>query len=382
VQKKDRNIAAWLIFGLSLPALLCTGCKQKKDTVRIGFFGPLTGPTAQAGQALRNGARIAVEQINQKGGLLGKPLELIEYDDRSSPEQAVKAVTKLVQINKVTAIVGSLHSGNILAAAPVLEQYKIPMVGAGTSPTWLQKGYKYLFRAVGNSALSVKQLALYASKTGLKRISVIHGNDEYGGVGAKLFIEDAGRQGLQILANESFTHGDRDFTGQFARMLRSEPDAVFVWALGDDLGALTKQLRQTGYKGPILGAEGYTLPQVLEIAGDSANNVILAAQYLVPDRPDDAEDPLMQSFLTKYFQKFGQNPVSDNAYRGYDAVGIIAEAIRTANSKDGRKIRDAIENLEDLKGLAGSFTYKGNNGEGIHQMRFFQITDGKYVEIR
>ncbi|MHC4194176.1 MAG: ABC transporter substrate-binding protein, partial [Planctomycetota bacterium] len=245
---------------LLLLALLCFGCERKEDSIGIGFFGPLTGPTAQAGQALRNGALVAIDEINERGGLLGKPLALIEYDDKSSPEQAVKTATKLVQIDKVTAIVGSLHSGNILAAAGILEQYKTPTLGAGTSPTWLAKGHKYLFRAVGNSELSVRELVRYARRTGITRVSIIKSNDEYGNMGAKLFVEGTAREGIEILANESFTHGDRDFTGQFARILRARPQAVLVWALGDDLGAVTKQLRQAGYTGPILGAEGYTLP--------------------------------------------------------------------------------------------------------------------------
>jgi branched-chain amino acid transport system substrate-binding protein len=377
-----KNTTELTRFFLLLPAFLFFGCENKADSVRIGFFGPLTGPTAQAGQALRNGALIAIDQINTQGGLLGKPVELIEQDDRSSPEQAVKSVIRLIHLSKVTAIVGTLHSGNILAAAPVIEQSGTPMVGAGTSPTWLEKGYTYLFRSVGNSELSVRELAGYAKEAGIRKVSVIQSNDEYGMVGGRLFIEYATRGGIEISANESFTHGDRDFTGQFVKMLQVEPDAVFIWALGDDLGALTKQLRQAGYDGPVLGAEGYTLPQVLEIAGKAADNVIFPAQYLVPEKPQDAEDPMMRSFLTSYFERYGEMPVSDNAYRGYDSVRIIAEAIKRANTLETEKVRQAIGNIEGFEGLAGRFTFKGFEGEGIHQMRFFRIADGKYVEIK
>jgi branched-chain amino acid transport system substrate-binding protein len=366
---------------LLFPGFLFLGCKNKADSVRIGFFGPLTGPTAQAGQALRNGTLVAIDEINAQGGLLGKTVKLIEQDDRSSPEQAVKSVIRLIHLSKVTAIVGSLHSGNILAAAPAMEQSGTPMVGAGTSPTWLEKGYTYLFRAVGNSELSVRELAGYAKKAGIKKVSVIQSNDEYGMVGGRLFVEYATRAGIEISANESFTHGDRDFTGQFVKMLQVEPDAVFIWALGDDLGALTKQLRQAGYDGPVLGAEGYTLPQVLEIAGKAADNVIFPAQYLVPEKPQDAEDPMMRSFLTRYFERFGEMPVSDNAYRGYDSVRIIAEAIKRAHTLDREKVCQAIGNIEEFEGLAGRFTFKGFDGEGIHEMRFFRIADGEYVEI-
>jgi branched-chain amino acid transport system substrate-binding protein len=360
--------------------LLSPGCGSHDDAIQIGFFGPLTGNTATAGQSLRNGARIAVDEINAEGGLLGRPLALVEYDDRSSPEQAVKSVLRLVTRDRVTAIVGSLHSGNILAAAPILEEFETPTVGSGTSPGWLQQGYRYLFRSLGNSALAVRQLALHAREEGLLGVAVLHANDEYGTTGANDFVEQAREQGLEVVARETFTHGDRDFTGQFARIRARSPDAVLLWALGDDLGALTKQLRQAGYSGPILGAEGYTMAQVLEVAGEAADGVVLAAQYLVPERPELATDPLTRSFLERYLAAFGAMPASDNAYRGYDAVQILAEGIRRAGRLDGRAIADAIRGIDGLRGIAGVFDFTDQSGEGIHETRIFRIEEGRYVE--
>lgn len=366
---------------LTLLLLFLTACTSEEKQIKIGFFGPLTGPTATAGQALRNGAVIAVEEVNEKGGLLGLPLSLVEYDDRSSPEQAVKAVNKMVQLDGVVAAVGSLHSGNILAAAPVLERTRTPTLGAGTSPSWLEQGYRYLFRAVGDSGLSVKHLAIYASSAGLRRIAIIHGNDEYGTSGANGFRQAAAVMGLEIVTQESFTHGDRDFTGQFARIFHQDPDAVLIWALGDDLGAVTQQLRQAGFAGPILGSEGYTMPQVLGIAGNATDNVFFAAQYLIPEDLNEAQDDVMRNFLRHYLDRFGNMPASDNAYRGYDAVKIIAEGIRRSGSLNGEKIRNAIENLVGFRGIAGEFTFKGHEGEGIHQMKIFRIENGHYHEI-
>lgn len=361
--------------------LLSAGCAARDDSIRIGFFGPLTGNTATAGQSLRNGARIAVEEINAQGGLLDRPLVLVEYDDRSSPEQAVKSVLRLVTRDRVTAIVGSLHSGNILAAAPILEEFRTPTVGSGTSPAWLEQGYRYLFRSLGNSGLAVRELARYAREQALTQVAILHGNDEYGTTGADDFATLAREHGLGIVARESFTHGDRDFTGQFARILAESPDAVLVWALGDDLGALTRQLRQAGYGGPVLGAEGYTMAQVLEIAGDAADGVVLAAQYLVPESPSGASDPLARSFLERYEASFGAMPASDNAYRGYDSVRILAEAIRRAGRLDGKAIADAIHGLQGFRGIAGSFDFPGHEGEGIHHSRIFRIEGGRYVEV-
>ena len=367
--------------GLALTALLASGCARRDDSIRIGFFGPLTGNTATAGQSLRNGARIAIDEINASGGLLGKPLTLVEYDDRSSPEQAVKSAFRLVTRDRVTAIVGSLHSGNILAAAPILEEFRTPTVGSGTSPGWLQQGYRYLFRSLGNSALAVRQLALYARTNELTRIAILHGNDEYGTTGADDFAALAHEHGLEIVTRESFTHGDRDFTGQLARIRAEDPDAVLLWALGDDLGALTRQLRQAGHSGPVLGAEGYTMAQVLEVAGEAADGVVLAAQYLVPESPGEAAHPMTRSFLERYRATFGAMPASDNAYRGYDAVQILAEAIRHTGGLDGRAIAEAIHGIEGLPGIAGTFDFTVVPGEGIHETRIYRIDGGRYVEV-
>lgn len=352
------------------------------STIKIGYFWPLTGGTAQAGQAALNGVQIAVNELNEAGGVLGKQLEIVSYDDKSSPEEAVKAATKLVQVDKVNAIFGSLHSANVQAAAPVIEEAKTICVSGGTSPTWLEQGYTYLFRSISNSSVSAKQLAKYADSQNLRRIALFTSNSEYGTSGAEEFQEACKDYDIEFVASETMTDGDRDFTGQFAKINASEPDAVFVWCLGDDLGAVTKQLRQSGFDGPILGSESYTLPEILENAGDAANGVAFASQYIVYSDPNDAEDELMKEFLERYIEEFGEPPASDNAFRAYDGVMMIAEAMEAAQADSGEALRDAYNNIDGHVGLAGTFSYVGKNGEGIDSMRIFQIQDGKYVEAQ
>lgn len=352
----------------------------KQEPVKIGYFGPLTGPSAQPGQALRNGTQIAIDEINAAGGISGRPLELVEYDDKSSPEQAVKGATKLIEQDKVSAMVASIHSGNILAAAPVIEENKVPTIGAGTATSWLSKGYKFLFRALANGDVSAEQLVKESKKLGLKRLAVLYQNDEYGKGGLKGVQDQAKAQGgIEVVASESYARDDRDFTGQFAKLLGQNPDGLVLWGLGEDLGAIVKQARQKGYNGLILGPEGFSLPQVKEVAGDAANKVIYIAQYIIPGTPDEAADPMMKKFLQAYKAKYNEMPKSDNAFRGYDAMRNIAEGMKRAGGVDKQKVRDQIQNLEGFQGLAGTFNYKGKNGEGITEMRAFAIQNGKDV---
>ncbi len=215
---RTRWIAA-VVLGLA-----CVTTALAEDAkITIGLYGPLTGPSAVSGQSLRDGAQIAINEINAGGGLLGRQVRMIDYDDRSSPEQALRAATKLVQVDHVDAIIASIHSGNILVAGPLVEAAKTPLLGPGTSPTWLQQGYTYLFRALGNGELSTLELAKYAKAKGWSRIGIMHSNDEYGNSGAALFETTAVGMGSQVVSNQSFTHGDRDFTGQIGRIARGSP---------------------------------------------------------------------------------------------------------------------------------------------------------------
>ncbi|WP_302619998.1 ABC transporter substrate-binding protein [uncultured Oscillibacter sp.] len=358
------------------------GGSASGGAIKIGYFGPLTGGTAQAGQAALNGAQIAVNELNEAGGVLGRQLEIVSYDDKSSPEEAVKAATKLVQVDKVHAIFGSLHSANVQAAGPVIEESKTICVAGGTSPTWLEQGYTYLFRSISNSSISAKQLAKYADSQNLRKIALFTSNSEYGTSGSDAFRDACADYDIEFVASETMTDGDRDFTGQFAKINAAAPDAVFIWCLGDDLGAVTKQLRQSGFDGPILGSESYTLPEILENAGETANGVAFAAQYIVYSDPNDAEDELMKNFLERYIAEFGASPESDNAFRAYDGVMMIAEAMEAAQADSGEALRDAYNNIDGHVGLAGTFSYVGKNGEGIESMRIFQIESGKYIEAQ
>ena len=382
MRKFARIITPLLAVGLTFGALGMVAAAEDAETIKIGFIGPLTGPNAQSGQAALNGATIAMEEINAAGGLLGKEVEIVPYDDKSSPEESVKSTTRLIEVDHVVGIMGSLHSGNVLAAGPVAEEYQVPVISGGTSPTWLEQGWLYHFRALGNSNLAMTQLAAYCNQAGWKKIAMIHSNDEYGNNGADEFNENAEEKGLEIVADESFTAGDKDFTGQFVKLIASEPDVIMTWGTGSDVGSVLPQLRQAGWGGPIIGPEAYSMPELVDIIGDAFYDVYFATAYIVYDDPADAPSEKMQTFLQNYLDKYGAKPESDNAYRNYDAMYLFANAITEADSTDGTAIRDALEATQGFEGLAGTFNFTGNHGEGIDSVRIFQVdVGGVYTEI-
>lgn len=345
--------------------------KLEEEEIRLGMYMPLTGPTSQSGMAGFNAVQLGVEEINNAGGIYGSKVKLFYYDDKSQPEEATKAVTKLINVDKVHVMIGSLHSGHIQATGDLVEEAKIPELGPGTSPKWLQMGFTYLFRSLPSTAAAAPTLVGGMTTLGATKMGALIRQDEYGKASwadLKPMIEKAG---IEIVVDEQFQPGDVDFTGQFAKIVKAGVDSVMLIGVTNDCGPLMKQLRQAGYKGYVYGTESFLAPEVREIAGDAANGLLFMTPYIVPDTVEDSITPIEKEFNQKYFDKYGALPATDVAYRCYDALQVLKEGILRAKSLDGTKIRDQISELNGFVGLGGTFDYRGNNGEGLLKSRVF-----------
>jgi len=354
------------------------------EEIRMGLIAPLTGPQSQTGSNAKRGAELAVEQINAKGGINGQKIKLIAYDDKASPEEAVKAATRLIYVDGVQCIIGSHLSGNVLASAPIAEKAQIPMIGLGLSPVWLQQGYKYIFRSVSNSDWGNKNLVEIMKEMGVARVGILHTSDEYAKVGSKEVITLCKAIGIEVLAEELFDWGDTDFTGQITKIINKgidggDGDGFVVYTNPEYTGMIMKQARQLGYDSYIYGPEGFGYPEVRDVAGEAANKAIFVTVNQIPDVPEDAINEIEKQFLYDYIEKYGNMPEAEVAYRGYDAAAIFGEAFKNAKSLKGPDIRDAIENITNFEGIAGTFSFKGNHGEGISTGRAFVIWNGKNV---
>jgi branched-chain amino acid transport system substrate-binding protein len=347
------------------------------EPIKIGYYGPLTGPVAKAGRALMQGAQLKFEEVNQAGGLLGRQIEYITCDDKSTPEEAVKCVQRLITQDNVVANVGSLHSPHLMATGPILDEYKVPTVAAGTSPTWCQEGFQYLWRSTANAAQATDALAAALQDTGIQTIAVLYQNDDYGisGKDALLTSMDYAKP----VAEEAYNLGDKDWGGQIISMMAADPDVMAAWSLGEDLGPIFNQMREQGWEGPIIGAEGATYPAIPEIAGENSNGVVFAQLYYIPDKPEDYPDPTIAEYLQKYLDRYGEMPADDNAYRGYDAATVLVTAIENAGSTDPEAVKDAINSISDLQGLAGTFDYAEGGCEGILTSRVWEWENLKIV---
>lgn len=350
--------------------------------IKIGIFQPLTGPASLMGTDGRDGAAMAVKQINAAGGVMGRQLELLSYDDQSSPEVAVKVVTKMIETDGVDAIIGSLHSGNIQAAGRRIESSKIVCVGTGTSPVWLQQGWTYLFRSCLNTYDMSAAVLDACGDLNFKNLAIIYSQDEYGQVGMENMVELAEIYKLKVLGMESFKPGDTDLTAQMVNIRRLEPDVVYVIGTSNELGPLLKQLRNNGYSGYVMAEMTIGNPETQEVAGKATDKVLFATSYLMPLKsPDEIVEPLVHKFLVDFQKEYGRMLQSEVGYRCYDAVQIIAEGIRRAGSTDGTKMRDAIRSIKGFEALAGEYDFTGGTGEGLRKSRIYIIMDTKKVPL-
>jgi branched-chain amino acid transport system substrate-binding protein len=348
-----------------------------QQTIKVGLYGPLTGPMSLWGIASRQGADLVIKQVNAKGGVLGQKLAMVVYDDKSSPEEAVKVVTRMITSDKVQCIVGSLHSGNILASAPVVEKAKVPEVGIGTSPVWLQKGYTYLFRPLANTNLINVQIAKTINDLKYKKIALGR-SDEYGKSGIDDIKQQLDKYGIQVVS-EWFNPGDTDFTGQLTKLINSQIDALIAFGVGSDEGPIMKQARLNGFTKLIFGPESLGDPEVKEIAGKDADGAVFGASYVIPAKPEEAINPMHAAFFKAFVAEFGKMPTSQTALRAYDSAALFVEAFKRAKSADGAAVRDALANLYGFEGLAGTFDFRGGHGEGIREARMFAIKNGKDI---
>jgi len=349
--------------------------------IRIGWFGPLSGAAAEVGVNGLNAVKVAIKQINQNGGIMGKELDLIPYDDSGNYETSVKVVTRLIQQDKIIGIVGSHLSSSVLAASDSTEKAKIVMFGTGTSSIWTNIGLKYTFRGTACSDLFNKGAYDAMCKMNAKRIATICGDTEYAQTCTKnIWAFVTKNPDMKIVASESWTTGDSDYSGQLIKIVNAKPDALYIVGGGEDVGKVIAQARQQGYEGYIYGVEPFADTNAMKMAGSAFENCIFGCAYFIPASIDQAQTDVEKNFLTAYRAMFNQLPTAEVAYRAYDSMMLLAKAIEKAKSLDGDAIRAAVLKLS-YKGIGGDFNFSSDTGEGLSVAHVYIYADGRHQDF-
>ena len=354
-----------------------SGAGKTAEPIKIGHFASLTGDTATFGQSADRGIRMAVDQINEAGGVLGRPLQVISEDDRSITEEARTAAQKLLQRDQVVALLGEVASSRSLAAAPEAQRSNVPMISpASTNPKVTEVG-DYIFRTCFIDPFQGAVMARFAwDELKVKRVAILFDFKQDYSVGlAEFFRKTFKELGGEIVADERYTSGDIEFRAQLTTIRAANPEAVFVPGYYTELGLIAKQARELGLNVPLLGGDGWDSAKTLEIGGPAVEGYYFSNHYAA-----DSDSPKVQDFVKRYRDQHGEVPDAMAAL-GYDAAGILADALRRAGDTSGPHLRDAIAATKDYDGVTGKITIDGQRNAHKDAV-VLKIEDGKFRFFR
>ena len=324
---------------------------RAQETIKIGEFASLTGGSASFGQSSHKGTRLAIDELNAAGGVLGRKLELITEDDQSLAGQPATIVQKLIAQDKVVAVLGEVASSKSLEAAPICQQNRIPMISpASTNPKVTETG-DYIFRVCFIDPFQGTVMAKFALDRGWKKVALLTDVKQDYSVGlAKFFVGHFQANGGEIVKEQKYSSGDKDFKPQLTSLKAAHPDAIFVPGYYAEVALIARQARLLGLKVPLLGGDGWVGDSLLKVAGHSLDGSFLSCHFSVDD-----QSPAVQEFVRKFRTKYRETP-DDMAALGYDSALILAAAIKRAGTTDSAPLRDAIAATKNHPGVTGNIT--------------------------
>jgi len=348
--------------------------------IPIGFFAPITGPAAADGASARNAVELGVKEVNDGGGINGKKVNLIIYDDRLNPQEAVAIANKLIEKDKVIGVVSGAYSAPTRVTAPIFQKAGMPMVaGYAVHPdvTWDPKEKKpndFCFRNGFLGEIEGAAAAEFAVKNlKAKKIALIFMDNDFGRAISSGFAERAEKLGATILTKQMYKFPEKDFRPFLTRIKEGNPDVIFAAGYYNEAASIVRQANELGIKSQILGEEGFDSPKFLEIAGPAAEGVIIATNL---DRDDPR--PLVQNFLKNYRKAYNEDADMVGA-SSYDAFMILVNAIRKAGT-DPKAIQKALIETKDYNGLTGKIS-RFVQGEVVKPVQIQVVKSGKFQRL-
>jgi len=360
------GIAALLFASL----FIVTGASAE---IRIGFQAPMTGFAAEDGKLCKVAAEMAVDKINSSGGVLGQSLKIFLYDDQAKADQAIPIANKLIGQDKVQFAISGSYSGPSRAAATIFQKAKIPYVVAYAVHPDITKAGNYVFRLEFLGPVQGRGGAKFVGDNlGLKRISVIIMDNDYGVSTAEGFIEASEKFGIKIINQYTYSLKDRQFGSIIAKLKVDKPEGIYITAYPFTAGPLVSQIRAAGIKAAIIGSQAFDAKKFLDIAGKTAEGVYNVAGF---DR--DQEDPEVQKIMKEFLER-AKYPIINVAATTYSSIMLMADAIKRAGTTDPEKVRNAIAATKDFRLLTGLLSNFNKLGELNKPMNVNIIRDGKF----
>ncbi len=351
-----------------------SGCKSgSENTIKVGEFASLTGKEKTFGASSHEGTQLAIDEINQAGGVLGKQIELLTEDNQSKAGETNNIVNKLISRDGVIALLGEVASSRSLEATSAAQKAKIPMISpASTNPNVTEAG-DYIFRICFIDPFQGTVMANFATKTlNAKKVAVLtDAKSDYSKGLAKYFKEQFVKNGGVIVSELDYNGSDKDFKAQLTTITGAAPDAVFLPGYYADVALIAIQAKEIGLSIPLFGGDGWESEDLLKVGGDAVEGHYFSTHC----SPEDTS-PKMTAFVAAYKAKYKRTPDAMAAL-GYDSAYVLAEAITLAGTTDGPKLRDAIAATKDFDGVTGKFSLDDKRN-AVKSAAILQIKDGKF----
>lgn len=371
------------VASLALGALLLAGCgkpagdESGAESIAIGEFASLTGKEAAFGQSSHKGTALAIEELNAAGGLLGRKIKFTYDDNRSTPGESATIVKKLITRDNVVAVLGEVASGRSLEAAPICQANKIPMISpSSTNPKVTETG-DYIFRVCFTDSFQGKLLAEF-TKRSLKaqKVAILSDVSAPYSVGlAKYFKEPFVANGGQVVSEQKYTGGDKDFKAQLTAIKAANPDAICVPGYYTEAGLIVAQARQLGMTVPLFGGDGWEAPELIQIGQEALEGTYYSTHFSAEN-----QEPKIQKFVQAYRAKHNGETPDAMAALGYDSAMVLAGAITRAGTTESAKLRDAIAATKDYDGLTGKTTLNAQR-DATKSAVIITVKDGKFKYV-
>jgi branched-chain amino acid transport system substrate-binding protein len=315
----------------------------------VGEVGSMTGEAATFGQDTHRGAEMAVDEVNEAGGIKGRKIRLVTEDDQSRPDEAATAITKLITVSGAAAILGEVASTRSLAMAPIAQRNKIPMISPSSTNEQVTKKGDYIFRVCFIDPFQGLVMAKFArSSRNFDRVAILRESTADYSVGlADVFAREFTKMGGQIVADRAYTNADTNFTGPLTAIKDANPQAIFVPGYYNHISLIARQARELGMTMPLLGGDGW---DSAELDRNALNGAFYSNHY----SPEDPS-PTIQRFIADYRRRHDVVPNGLSAL-GYDAARVLFDAMKRATSWDSAAVRDAIAATRDFDGVTGRIT--------------------------
>jgi branched-chain amino acid transport system substrate-binding protein len=375
-----------LVAGL---ALAFSASSQAADPIKIGVAGPFTGGSAPMGVSMRDGVKLAVADINAKGGVLGRQIVLVERDDEAKPERGVQIAQELINKEKVIATVGYINTGVALASQRFYQDAKIPVMNNVATGSIITKQFadqpeNYVFRNSANDQIQSQMIIKEAvDNRKFKKVAILADSTNYGQLGREDLEKVLTSRGMKPVAVEKYNIKDVDMTAQLLKAKQAGAEVVLTYGIGPELAQIANGMEKLNWKVPLIGSWTLSMANFIDNAGKNGNGTRMPQTFI-----QDPNTPKRKAFIDAYIKAYnppqGRMPSPVSAAQGYDSIYLLAAAIKQAGSTDGPKVKAALENLsEKVDGVVTSYNkpYSKDNHEAINAETtvFGEVKDGKVV---